>query len=389
MIGVFAFDGPMYCDKNGVYCNTTISTEMLSRYLSIVDKLVIIIRTFHLDKTYQEAKLKKVENPNFVFLEMPNFNSPKTFFKKGFWYKKLRKIIKDSDLFFLRLPSIISNMVAELCKKEKKPYMVEVGGCAWDSYWNHSFLGKLCAPYMYFKEKRTVKEASYVSYVTEKWLQNRYPCNCEWIAASNVYLNASNEEVLEKRLEKIRTKDKEECYRIGTTAAVNVRYKGQEYVIQALSELKKKGYYFEYQLVGGGEQSYLKKIAKKYGVSEQVQFKGLLLPEEVFTWLDELDFYIQPSKQEGLPRALIEAMSRGCPALGATTAGIPELLEEDVVFKSEDVKRIARILEKMTKEDLLLRAERNFQRAKDFELPLLNERRNIYYHKYRKEVLGE
>ena len=29
---------------------------------------------------------------------------------------------------------------------------------------------------------------------------------------------------------------------IGTLAAVNVRYKGQEYVIEAISELIKKGY---------------------------------------------------------------------------------------------------------------------------------------------------
>ena len=41
---------------------------------------------------------------------------------------------------------------------------------------------------------------------------------------------------------------------IGTAAAVNVKYRGQQYVIEALGELKKQGITnYEYHLVGGGE----------------------------------------------------------------------------------------------------------------------------------------
>ena len=50
MIGLFSFDGPMYRDCNGVYCNTTITSEMFSRYFHVVDKLIVVIRTLHLDQ---------------------------------------------------------------------------------------------------------------------------------------------------------------------------------------------------------------------------------------------------------------------------------------------------------------------------------------------------
>ena len=39
MTGLFTFDAPLYCDCNGVYCNTTVTNEMLNRFFIVVDKL--------------------------------------------------------------------------------------------------------------------------------------------------------------------------------------------------------------------------------------------------------------------------------------------------------------------------------------------------------------
>lgn len=69
------------------------------------------------------------------------------------------------------------------------------------------------------------------------------------------------------------------------------------------------------------------------GVADRVVFKGQMKHQQVLEWIDSLDIYIQPSMQEGLPRALIEAMSRACPAIGSSTGGIPELLPSDAILK--------------------------------------------------------
>ena len=108
----------------------------------------------------------------------------------------------------------------------------------------------------------------------------------------------------------------------------------------------------------------LKVRLKKYGVEDDVQFMGVMPHEKVFEWMDNLDIYIQPSDQEGLPRALIEAMSRACPAIGSTTAGIPELLSEDAIFTRKKVPTLVKVLRDMEDKTLRIKqAKRNYSNS--------------------------
>jgi len=166
---------------------------------------------------------------------------------------------------------------------------------------------------------------------------------------------------------------------LGTTAAVNVRYKGQQYVIKAISKLNKEGYNFEYHLVGGGDNSYLKAMAKKYKIEDKVIFLGTYTHKEVFDYLDMIDVYIQPSKTEGLPRSLVEAMSRGCPSLGTTVGGIPELLDKKNIFKKSSSKEIYVLLKQINRESLMNEAKRNFKKAQEYNKDVLNKKREVFY----------
>jgi glycosyltransferase involved in cell wall biosynthesis len=170
---------------------------------------------------------------------------------------------------------------------------------------------------------------------------------------------------------------------LGTIAAVNVRYKGQEYVIKAIYELNKNGYNFEYHLVGDGDNSFLKAVADRYNIADKVKFLGGLPHSKIFDYLDSIDIYVQPSKTEGLPRALVEAMSRACPSLGSASGGIPELLNKEFIFKDGDTKDICEIIKKLVYRKLLLdEAVRSFEKSKEFEKHLLNERRNVFYAEF-------
>ncbi len=391
IVGVFSFDGPMYKDINGQYCNTTITSEMFKRYFHVVDKLIVVIRTIKIKKTYKEANLNLVELESLEFVEIPNLNSI-----TGFLFKRnknkiiIKENVEKADLIFARMPSLISDIAIDFARKSNKLYMVEVGGCSWDAYWNHSLLGKLIAPYVYINQKKGIRNASFASYVTEEWLQKRYPTKGEKISASNVYLPKVEELVLEKRMEKIKNGISKNKIVIGTTAAVDVKYKGQEYIIEAISRLNRKGFNFEYELVGAGDNKYLKKIACKFGINDKIKFKGLLLKAEVIEWLDSIDIYAQPSKQEGLPRALIEALSRGCPAIGSTTAGIPELLQSELVFRNCNVDEICDKLENLVSNpsEMIKSAKFNFLKSRNYEKEILDEKRNFLYEKYRKEALN-
>ena len=255
-----------------------------------------------------------------------------------------------------------------------------------ESFWHYSLLGKLIAPRMEYLEIQCVKNAPYVVYVTEKYLQKRYPTNGKNIHASNVYLEKTDQDVLEKRLQKIQAYNDKKGFTLGTTAAVDVKCKGQQYVIRAISNLRKKGYFIRYELVGGGQCNYLQSIAKKYGVEDSVYFLGQKTHDDVLRWLDSIDIYVQPSKQEGLPRALIEAMSRGCPAIGSITAGIPELLQDNMLFAKGKIKQIEDIMMHIFRKDkgfsLDNLASENFEKAKEYEYEKISKRREKIFVEY-------
>ncbi len=142
---------------------------------------------------------------------------------------------------------------------------------------NLGIKGKLIAPYMKIATRNRGREAPFAVYVTKEFLQKRYPTKGENINCSNVALIEFDDAVLEKRLQRIQQDNPKII--IGTTAAVNVRFKGQQYIIEALGNLKKQGITnFEYHLTGAGDQTYLKAIAKKYEVLDQVKFLGAIPP---------------------------------------------------------------------------------------------------------------
>lgn len=292
---------------------------------------------------------------------------------------KIKAAVHNCDLVIGRLHSMLGCAAADCARQLGKPFFAEVMGDAWDAYWNHSIVGKLIAPYMFLKTKQVVKNADYALYVTSQFLQNRYPCKNPSVGVSNVRIDSVDPQVLEKRLEKIRDRKAGEIS-LMTTAAVDVRYKGQEYVIRAIPALNRAGIRVKYTLVGGGSPDYLQQVAEKCGVADQVVFAGRKSLDEVFALLDETDVYVQPSLQEGLPRSVIEAMSRGCPAIGARTAGIPELIPEDCVVRRKSARDIADAIIRINSEETMARlAEMNFEHSKAYLDDVLNARRGEYF----------
>lgn len=384
--GIFCHYLPIYKDINGVYCSTTLTDAMLGRYFSVVDKLLVATRVYPIDTTYSEMHQEKIDLTNIEIVEFPNLSDPKVMLTSARKEKaKLTEAIKKADLIFVR-GGVIANWGADIARKLKKPYLDEVAGCAWDEYWNYSTIGKILAPYMEIKAKSSVRKADYAVYVTEHWLQNRYPTKGISTHASNVILSDIDENALVARLEKIASLRKDRQIVLGTTGGIGNKAKGQQFVIEAMQRLRNR-YDFRYELVGGGDNSFLKGKAKQAGLGDKVVFKGQLTHDEVLSWLDSIDIYIQPSMQEGLPRSLIEAMSRACPAIGSTTAGIPELLETECIFHRGNTDALCKVLDSFMTSDWVKYANRNFEKSKEYEIQVLTERRNILFRQYRDAVV--
>lgn len=387
MKALFCHDGPLSRDENGVYYGIAHNNEMFQRYKTLANEIRVVIRVKSVLASDADGKLSPLTLDNFTVVECPNLASI-----KGLLFNKirLRSILKaeieQADYVIARLPSHIGNMSISIAKTIGKPYLVEVVACPWDSLWNHSAKGKLVAPFMAYATKRRVRNSNYVIYVTKEFLQQRYPTKGKNISCSNVLLANANNEILTSRLNKIDSKG--DTLVIGTAAAVDVRFKGQQYVIQALGKLKKQGQVcYEYQLVGSGDQSFLKSLAEQENVSKQVKFLGAMPHNKVFEWLDGIDIYVQPSRQEGLPRSLIEAMSRALPAFGAQTGGIPELLEQEYIFGNgrSNIDEICSILNKFDSVHMKEQAQRNYAESKKYDKKIIEQRRKEFFCKFKND----
>ena len=296
--------------------------------------------------------------------------------------KKVREVVSRAQMVVVRMPAFSGIGVAGECQKQGKPLFVELCGCPWDGLWNHGISGKLVAPYMFLKTRQMVAHAQYVHYVTEEFLQQRYPCICPNVGVSDVKIGSVSDEILQKRLERIGAEQRREVV-LMTSAAVNVRYKGQQYVIEAMGRLKEEGIFATYRLAGGGDTAYLRSVARKYGVEDRVVFLGRLSHEAVFSELDQCDIYVQPSLQEGLPRAMVEAMSRACPAIGTRVGGIPELLPSSCLFAKRDVRGLVSILRRLLPAEARRQAaEQNFHAARSYEHAALDQQFNDFLQEF-------
>ncbi len=384
---LFCHDGPLSKDGEGNYYGIAHNNEMFSRYYNIAEEIAVVIRVKSINNNEKKQRLSQITVSPFEVIECPNISSIKGMaLKRKEVRKMLEEEIRKSDYIVSRLPSMIGTIAVDIAKRLNKPYLVEMVACPWDGYWNHSLKGKIISPIMYNATRKRVKESKYVVYVTNEFLQKRYPTKGKQINCSNVSLTEFDESILLKRINKIEAMNLHNKIVLGTTAAVDVKFKGQQYVIQALGELKEQGITnFEYQLVGDGNQEYLRFIANKCGVEEQVKFLGAMPHNKVFEWLENIDLYIQPSKQEGLPRALIEAMSRGVPALGARTAGIPELISNEAIFtnKSNMVSEITAMLKGINKEFLFKNSKQNYNESKKYAKNVIENRRKEFFKKYK------
>lgn len=303
----------------------------------------------------------------------------------------LRRELPIFDLVILRVPSHTCDCAAKIARTHGIPYFVEVIGDAFDSLWYHSLKAKPFAFGSYFRTRKTVYNADYALYVSQRYLQGKYPCKNPSVGASDCSIIPPTEEMIEKRIAYMLNKDYSNIT-IMNAAAIDVKYKGQEYIIKAIPLLNKVGIHVKFLVAGNGDKSYLSEVAKVAGVSDQVVFLGSVPHEKVVEHLDNSDFYIQSSFTEGFPRAVVEGLSRGCVCIGSRVGGIIELIDDRFLVTPKKEEEIAEkimlfINMSMTeKKDVIMR---NFMHASMFTPDKLDDMRDAYYKRVLTEVEGK
>ncbi len=118
--------------------------------------------------------------------------------------------------------------------------------------------------------------------------------------------------------------------------------KNHEVVIRAIQKLNNPQ--IKYLLCGcGALRERLEKISEELGVKEQILFLGYR--NDIADICQSADLFVLPSRQEGLPMALMEAIACNLPAACSDIRGNRDLLTE-YLFRPDDVDHVKEVLEK-------------------------------------------
>ncbi|WP_405093447.1 glycosyltransferase family 4 protein [Micromonospora sp. NBC_01392] len=364
-----------------------------SRYLAAFDEVRLVSRVRHVDAAPPDAG--RVDGPGVEVWAVPYYEGPAQFARHNVAIRQaIARAVVDADSVILRVPSPIAAVASSRLRRRGRPYAVEVIGDPYDlfapggvqhparpalRYWATTTMQQQC------------RSAAAVSYETEHTLQRRYPpaAGAPSVSISSVDLPAEAY-VDEPRVHTAALP----AARLLCVGSLDQMYKGVDTLIDALVELNRTGERHELTHVGVGRfADQLRRYADERGVAEQVTFAGWVSsPRALREVLDRADVFVMPSRTEGLPRALIEAMARGLPAIGSTAGGIPELLAEDVLVRPDDPAALAERIRALVADPARLTeaSRRNLRRAQDYRADVLDTRRSDFYRTVRalSEPLG-
>ncbi len=375
---LFVHDHPFYVEGQVVYSGGGLPENGWQKYLDNFDEVTVFARRSH------NLKDKKVisSRSGVVFVLTEEYNrSIDALLNSKVLNDELKPLIAKNDVVLARLPSVLGFFAGRLTTALKGKLWVEQVGNAREAMSSHgSIVGKLVAPVFERINKSITRNASFVSYVTENKLQLDYPAKSSAITTSlsNVLIN-NILSVNQLNMDRFNG----EKFNIGIIGGFDVKYKGQDILLKAIATLPEhiKGSVSLF-FVGKGDFSWVVDLAGKLDLLQQVKFIGSLQAgDEINAFLEKLSLYVQPSLTEGMPRATIEAMSKGCPVIGSNVGGIPDVVNKKFVHKKGDVKQLSsHIIFLFNNRSVLIQeAMDSLAKAQPYIIQKLNERRSRFY----------
>lgn len=381
-------------EKDGnIYVKGVEDASFFERYLEEFEELVVIGRVKEVSSVKDSFRIVNKEKISFFLL--PEFVGVSGLLKNmhSILYR-LRKLIqqakKQDTSFILRTPGIIADLVWFAVSVSNLPFGVEVVSDPFDMYGKKSVgvsFSSIFQKIGVFNTKKQCKKALTSAYVTSKALQQRYPPGNEFnYSYTSLDLDSRAfdffPEVFEKANKNSELLDPIRLIFVGTLGRP---YKGQDILFRAVYKLKQEGYPVRLKVVGSGRMKpEFEQMVKNIGINEVTNFTGQLEPGlEVYQQLANSDIFVLPSRQEGLPRVLIEAMAVGLPCIATDVGGVFELLEDEEIVAVDNVEQIVNKVTEFAKnkEQRLKVMERNHRKAHLYKKENVQKERNRHYRK--------
>lgn len=369
-----------------IWTQTQFPYRFWLRYLEVFEQVRVVARVRQVLSV--PADWQRADGAGVSFAAVPYYVGPWQFLKRAWQVQRAAiNAVGAKDAVILRVGSMIADCMQPMLHRTGHPYGVEVVSDPYDVFAPGSVKHRL-RPFLrwWFPPvlRRQCAGACAAAYVTEYALQRRYPP-----APSTFSTYFSDVELPDSAFMSscIPTKRMTDAIAIITVGTLAQLYKAPDVLIDAVAACVKKGLDLKLILVGDGQyRMELETRAAAQGLGKRVYFCGSLpAGDAVRSQLDQADLFVLPSYQEGLPRAMVEAMARAMPCIGSTVGGIPELLPpEDMVPPGDVAALAAKITEVVTNPERMARmSARNLEKAKAYTEEVLRERRLAFYRHVR------
>lgn len=367
-------------DDGKFYSPGKLKTTSFSRYLDVFDSLTIISRSKPVHSATEVKTYNEIIDSRIKFNSFDDQSNVKNrFIKRSYYSKLMQSIISDYDAIIIRLPSEIGFLAAEVCQRLNKKYVVEVVACPEDAMVAlKSLKGFIYSKFIKSVMATSVWNAYGALYVTNEFLQDKYPTKTDNIVvASNVEIDSYAEMAKE-----FIPKQAPSCVLVGNLDSPHKGYDVLYKSLEILDDLKLK---LDVYLVGAGNR--FKKDVNFTSVN--VIYTGALEKENLISLYDRVDFLIQPSSQEGLPRATIEGMSRALPCIVSNAGGLPELINKKFVHDKNDFKSLSELIVLLLSDPDIYFTEsaRNLEESRRYNSELLSKIRNTFFNEYNKVLV--
>jgi glycosyltransferase involved in cell wall biosynthesis len=352
-----------------------------TRFLDVFDHVTILARAFHVNDLPTGAR--PVSGPGVSVAPLPNYSGMKEFAAHYFSIRRLLQAnLSQAHAVYLSLPCVIGDLLWRSLDPGR-PFGAGVCGDPYDALAPGAISHPLRpALRWWFSQqlRRECRRACACTYVTRYALQNRYPCKPEVFSTYYSSINLSPEAIANTPRAFTPGSNPKQIINVGT---FDTWYKAPDILLEALNRCLKRGLDLSLTLIGDGRHRHeAEQLATKLGVAARVRFAGQLpFSGAVRAELDTADLFVLPSRQEGLPKAMVEAMARGLPCIGTTVGGIPELLPEEDLVPPNDAAVLSCRMEEVLLNPGRMSAmsARNLVTAREYQSDILKNRRTAFY----------
>lgn len=377
-------DNYLFRYKGNVYAKSQEEYDLFKRYIRIFDSLRLVARCAKVDElkpTYVPITDNRIE-----VITIPMFRGPFQFLKCfGEIKKSIKDIYNDVDAGMLRLPSIMGSYIGYSMIRKHIPYTTENVYDSQDGYRSSDkFSDKILWRLMDYLQRHLCYKADGVSCVTQHYMQRRYFSKKKDCFSSHYSTLALYPSFYTHERKYPSQKSSFSIVHIANPVVTHGR-KGHEQMIRMLGKVIANGLDVQINFIGGGPDEEIEKLmslAKECGVVDKVKFLGYLSKTEIHNYLLDADLYVMPTKAEGLPRVVIEAMSVGLPCISSKVSGLPELLQDHFLTKYNDIETLSKlVIELLSTPSLYERVSKeNFEKSKEYEASILESRRDFFYN---------